>query len=117
MLVVFYGLAAIWGMRNVYFWQRSLLDLMIPLSVMIVLYAWTIADARRQRIPIPMFARTWLFLFAVIAVPGYVLWSRGWLGLAWLFLHLMGWYLVGAVCMHLVGTWIYGVEWLRAIQW
>jgi hypothetical protein len=48
---------------------------------------WEIEDARRQRRPIPLSAQPWMVLFAGIAVPVYVIYTRGWRGLEWVVLH------------------------------
>ena len=115
-LFAFYLLAVVWGVRNVHYWERSILDLLVPIAFNICTAFWALVDARRRGRPIPMFAQ-WIFLlFAGIVVPGYVIWTRGWRGLGWLALHALLSYTVVAVTMFAVGVGMYGEEWLRALD-
>lgn len=79
-LTVFYVLAVLEGL------QGSSLGLLA-----FVLTWWVIADASAQGHPIPLFSRNWLILVWGVAVPCYLLWSRGWWGLCLLLLHTIGW--------------------------
>jgi len=116
-LAVFYALAVVWGIRNIHFWQPSLLDLLVPIALAIALGCWALVDAKRrqQQQPIPILARPWFFLLAGFVVPGYVIWSRGWRGAGWVILHAGGWYGLATVIMHAGGTVVFGDEWWRAM--
>src|SRR5688572_16537218 len=80
-LVAFYALAIVWGGRTVRFSEPSRLDLWVPVALAISLGWWAVVDARCRRHSIPMLARPWFFLLAIVVVPGYVVWSRRWRGL------------------------------------
>lgn len=114
-LIGFYSLAVLWGIRNIYHNQPSMLDLLIPIALSICLGWWAVTDARRRRQPIPLTAQVWFFILAVLVVPGYVIWSRGWRGMAWVALHLFIWYLVVTIAFHLGGVLVYGKAWLQAL--
>ena len=110
-----YSLAVIWGVRHIYYWHDSLLDLLVPVAMAVALGVWTIADARDRGHPIPMLARPWFFLLAGFLVPGYVIWSRrGW-GVALVLMHLACWYGLCLAVMHVGGWALYGQEWWRAM--
>lgn len=113
-MLAFYALAVVWGMRNVWFWLPSLLDLIVPVACLICLGAWAIADARRRRHPIPILSRPWFFLMAWLLVPGYVVWNRGWRGAGWVALHAALGYVVVFAVTHIGGFIVFGQEWLRA---
>src|SRR5438132_4247610 len=91
-LAAFYGLALVPGIRRLYYWEPSFLDLLVPIAFVIALGWWAVVDASVRRHPIPILARPWFFLFGWLLVPGYVVWSRGWRGVLWIVLHCFGWY-------------------------
>jgi hypothetical protein len=94
-----------------YFWQPSLLDLLVAVVLAVVLGWWAVSDSKRRRHPIPMLAGPWFVLLAGLLVPAYVIWSRRWRGLGLLLLHMAGWYLLALVAMHAGGTVLFGAEW------
>jgi hypothetical protein len=53
-------------------------------------------------------------VFAVLLVPAYVVWSRGWRGILWVTLHAVLWYVVAIAVMNGVGVWVFGEKWFRA---
>jgi hypothetical protein len=114
-VIALYSLAFEWGLRNIYFWQPSMIDLIFPVAFAIVLGWWAIVDARRRRHPIPLLARQWFFLLAGLLVPVYVIWSRGWHGVGWLVLHAVLWFVVATVVMFVGGVIVFGNEWLRGL--
>lgn len=112
--ISFYSLAVLWGIRSIYHAEPSMLDLLIPLALTICLGWWALSDARRRRHPIPVMAKPWFLLLAVLVVPGYVIWSRRWRGVSWVVLHGLVWYLTATVALHVGGFMMFGKEWLRA---
>jgi len=114
-LTVYYALAVVWGARHIFYDQFSILDFLVPLSLTLCLGWWAIADARRRRTPIPLLAQAWFVLFAGLVVPGYVIWSRRWVGVGWIVTHAVMWYVLATICMHLGGMMIYGQAWLRGL--
>ena len=92
LLGCFYGLAVLWGIRSAYAWQPTPLALLLPLAMCTILCTWTVSDSLARGHPIPLLARAWFFIAAGIAVPGYILWTRGWAGLVKLVLHSIAWY-------------------------
>jgi hypothetical protein len=112
-LVVFYGIAVIIGVRNI--WQSKPLpvDLLIPLAFSFCLAVWALEDARHRKYRIPDLSKAWFFLLAIPVVPGYVIWSRGWRGLGWVSLHAFCWLLLGLVTRFIGGTIVFGDEWWR----
>jgi hypothetical protein len=86
-LLAYYGLAALWGARNAYAWQPSLLDLLVPLALSWALARWAFADAAARGRPLPELSRHWFFLLALVLVPAYVVRSRGGRGLLLVVLH------------------------------
>jgi hypothetical protein len=93
-LAAFYALALVMGLRNLYYGEPSLLDLLVPIAFMLALGWWAVVDARVRGHPIPLLARPWFFLFAWFLVPAYVVWSRGWRAVGWIVLNCIGWYAV-----------------------
>lgn len=114
-LVALYALALLWGARQIYFWEPSWLDVLLPIAFAILLGWWAVADSRERRHPIPMLSRPWFFLAAGFLVPGYVLWSRRWAGLGWLVLHSIVWCLIATIVMHAGGLLVFGRAWTRAL--
>jgi hypothetical protein len=90
--VVFYFLAVIWGVRSAYYWQPSVLDLILQLMLMITISCWAISDSIARGKPIPTSARVWYFFFAIILVPVYVIETRRWRGVGWVALHAFAWF-------------------------
>jgi hypothetical protein len=107
-LAVYYGLAIVWGVRSIRPAEPSVLDLLVPLVLAVTLGCWAIADARRQMRSIPLLSRHWFVLFALLLVPGYVVWSRGWRGVGWMALHSASWYGLCTATMYAAWTVVYG---------
>jgi hypothetical protein len=90
-LAAAYALAFVWGIRSLYYWEQSLLDLLVPVCFVIALGWWTVADAEARGHPIPLLAQPWFYLCGWLLTPAYVIWSRGWRGVGWIVLHCIGW--------------------------
>lgn len=114
-LIALYTLALVWGVRNIYFWVPSRIDLVFPFAFAIVLGSWAIVDARRRRHPIPLLARQWFLLGAGVFVPGYVIWTRRWYGVGWLALHTILWFTITVGVMHIGGLLVFGEQWLHVL--
>jgi hypothetical protein len=114
-LLAFYALAVVWGVRNIWFWMPSQLDLLVPLAMALCLTIWATIDARHHKHPIPPLSQSWFFLFAAVAVPGYVVWSRGLRGVGWVLLHFVCWYALSMAVMLGGGLIVFGGAWLRAV--
>jgi hypothetical protein len=97
-LFAFYATGIIWGIRSVYYWQPSLLDLGIPLTMALVASSWAIVDSRAQGQAIPFWSGWLFFVCAGILIPGYFIWSRGWYGAGLLLLHAFVWYGLCLLC-------------------
>jgi hypothetical protein len=117
LLTAYYATAVVWGIRWACFDERSRLDWLVPLLWSVILGWWTIMDARQRCHPIPLLARPWFVLFAPLAVPGYVIWSRRLRGVSYVVLHALGWYALSAVAMHVAGMVVYGDGWWQGLRW
>jgi hypothetical protein len=114
-LIVYYALAVMCGIRDLYHTVPSTLDVLFPIAFAVALGWWAIVDARRRGHPIPVLARSWYFFLAGLIVPGYVIWSRGWRGAGLVLLHVVLWFVVAALALHVAGVAIYGKAWLRGL--
>lgn len=108
-------MAIVWGLRNIYYWESSQLDLLVPLILTFSLGGWAVADSKGRREPIPSLSRPWYYLMGILLVPGYVLWTRRWRGLGWLALHSVAWFLLATIAMHAGGTAVFGHAWWEAM--
>ena len=115
-LWVYYTIAAVWGLREIWPHVPSRIDLLFPLVFAVALGSWAVVDARRRRHPIPMLARPWFFFFALLAVPAYVVWSREWRGVGWVALNAVLFYALATAVMHGFGILFYGDEWLSNLD-
>ena len=52
-----------------------------------LLSTWAISDAKARGKPFPRLAWPWIFIFAGITVPVYVIWTRRWIGALKVSLH------------------------------
>ena len=93
-MVSFYLLGVMWGFRSAYYWERSLLDLLIPVATAFVMCWWAISDSIARGQPIPVLSRAWFLFAAGILVPCYVVWTRGWPGVGLVLFHSIAWYVV-----------------------
>lgn len=66
-LIVFYAMAAIWGVRHVYYWEPSSLDFLVPVGLAILLSWWAISDSISRGRPIGWVWRAWFFFW-----PGFL---------------------------------------------
>ncbi len=114
-LVVFYFLAVAWGIREIWSWIPTVIDLLISIALALCAASWAIVDGKRRKRPIPMNSQAWFFLFAGLLVPGYVIWTRGWRGAGWLLDNSVCWYLLVVIVMHTGGLIVFGEDWLRAM--
>jgi len=112
-LVGYYALAEIAGVRSIWFWVPSRMDLLINISTGICLSWWVFVDARRRGLPIPMLSKPLVFFFYGLVVPGYLIVSRGWRGLGWLIFHMLTAFFVMLIVMQVGGLLVYGSEWWR----
>jgi UDP-N-acetylmuramyl pentapeptide phosphotransferase/UDP-N-acetylglucosamine-1-phosphate transferase len=112
-LLGFYGLSVVGGIRDIYYWKQSFLDLIIPFLMAIVLGWWALADAKSRGHRIPKMSLPWFFLFAVFAVPAYVIWSRNWRGVGLVLLHLIGFCVLYVLVSSVGGELVFGDEWSR----
>ena len=115
-LAAFYALALVQGIRSLYYWEPSFLDLLVPIAFIIALGWWAVVDASVRRHPIPILARPWFFLFAWLLVPGYVIWSRGWRGVLWIVLNCFGWYVLATATWLMLNIALGDQSW-RAIRY
>ena len=80
--------------------EPSGLDVWVPVALTIILGWWAIVDARQRGYSVPLLTRAWFFLFALVLVPAYIVWSRKWRGLGWMVLHAALWYLLAAFVLN-----------------
>jgi len=104
----YYVLAALSGLRSVDPWSQPLIDLSLPLATNLVMAGWAIRDGRRRQRSIPFLSRDWLFIFANVAVPLYLIVTRGWRGVGWVLLHGIAWWIVYAVAESVGFAAVYG---------
>jgi len=90
-LTAFYVLAVANGLSSAWS-EKTAADYLLGLCMTWVTGIWAIRDAMARGHPIPALSRGWFILFANPAVPVYVIWSRGWRGVGWLLLHLVGFF-------------------------
>lgn len=74
------GMMLLWGVRQVYYWEPSILDLIIPFGACLTAAWWAALDSIARGHPIPLLARPVFFFLAGILVPIYIIWSRRWFG-------------------------------------
>ncbi len=101
-LLAYYSLFAMWGVRSAWPTVPSRLDIMLPLALYAVASWWVIVDARARGRGVPLLLQQWFFLAAVLLVPIYVIWSRGWRGLGYVTLHVVLGSLLAAVSIDAV---------------
>jgi hypothetical protein len=113
--ILFYAIAVFVGVRKIWFWKQSPIDLLIPLVFAFCLAVWALEDARRRKYRIPSLSKPWFFLLAILVVPGYVIWSRGWRGLGWVALHAFCWFFLGVLVQQIGGTIVFGAQWWQMV--
>lgn len=96
LLIVFYTLAIVWGVRCIRYTEQSSLDLLVPLALAVSVGVWGLVDARRLGRVIPTLAKPWFILAPGVAVLIYIVWTRRWRGVVWIALHLAVWYAIVA---------------------
>jgi uncharacterized membrane protein YqaE (UPF0057 family) len=107
----FYTLAALYGGRSAFVEERTLSSLVLDIALALTLGLWATQDAKLRGKPIPRSQQFWFLIFAIIVVPCYVILTRGWKGLGWVMLHVLGWLVTTVVAMNVMGTLLYGAEW------
>ncbi len=107
----FYTLAALSGGRSTIGDDGGPERLLINIALALTLGLWATQDASRRGKPIPRSQQMWFLLFAIVVVPCYVILTRGWKGLGWVTLHVLGWLVTSFVAMSVMGTIRYGAEW------
>jgi peptidoglycan/LPS O-acetylase OafA/YrhL len=81
-IVAFYISAAIAGMTQALS-HNALVYYLSALLLACTAAGWCVVDARRRDNPLPWAVQLLAFLFWTIAVPIYLVVSRGWRGLGW----------------------------------
>jgi hypothetical protein len=89
---------------------------MIPFAVSSILFLWASSDARRRGRPLPLTARTWIFVFAPMAVTLYLMRTRGWRGMGLAVANWLGCLALSTIVMHLGGYLWFGDDWLAALR-
>ena len=107
----FYTLAALSGGRSTIEVDDGIDRFLINIAVALTLGLWATQDAKLRGKPIPRSQQMWFLLFAILVVPCYVILTRGWKGLGWVTLHVLGWLVTSFVAMNGMGTIRYGAEW------
>jgi hypothetical protein len=115
LLIAYYLLAVVWGVRQVWHSVSSRIDLLVPLTFQLALAWWAIVDAKSRNRPIPLLSQQWYFWFGPLLVPVYVISSRGWRGVGFLVLHVALWMAVTTAAYHVGGVILYGDAWIRAL--
>jgi hypothetical protein len=110
-LVSFYSLAILWGVRSAIYLEPSSTTLLLQLAIYLCLGLWAVADARQRQRPFPRSAQFWVLTLAFVAVPGYVVATRGWKGLLWVVLHALAWFTITTLAMHVTGALYFGDLW------
>ena len=111
-LIGWYALAVVSGIRTIST-SDSLLDLLLPFAFAACLGSWVVADARRRGHAIPMLSQGWVYIFAIVVAPAYLVWSRKWRGVGWLLLNFVAWYAVAVASFLIAGRIMFGAAWLR----
>jgi hypothetical protein len=91
LLVSFYGLAVLGGVIHTNPTERSPIAFWVQVLMCAVLSTWAISDAIARGKPFPKLAWPWIFIFAGITVPVYVISSRRWTGALKVLLHGVAW--------------------------
>ena len=112
---IFYSIAILFGARQIWFWKQSPLDIIVPFAFGLCLAIWGLEDVRRRKYKIPSNSKPYFFLFGLIVVPGYVLWSRGWKGLGWIALHAFCWLLLVVITQQIGGIVLFGDKWWQKV--
>lgn len=109
-LVIFFMIGFVLGLRNIWHWEPSKLDIILPVAFAINGLWWVIADARHRGHPIPLLAKPFFLLLSGFMLPGYIIWTRGWRGLGWMVLVLIIWYAMGFAVSYAGWHIMYGEE-------
>jgi hypothetical protein len=99
-VLIAYAVFVLQGFRNAVGAEPSLSGLAIAVLAAVAVTKACIMDSRLIGKPLPRAARWITFFLWPLAVPVYLLWSRGWMGLAWIFVHF------GALTLAFVVPWI-----------
>ncbi|MHC4970712.1 MAG: hypothetical protein ACYTG3_00085 [Planctomycetota bacterium] len=88
-LLIAYVLFALRGARDATLPEPCLSDLAMAFLAAIAVTKACVMDSRLVGKPLPRAARWVMFFTWPLAVPVYLVWSRGWVGLAWIAAHLV----------------------------
>jgi len=88
-LLISYALFALRGARDATVAEPSFSDLAVALLASIAVTKCCAMDSRLIGKPLPRTARWVMFFTWPLAAPVYLVWSRGWAGLAWLAVHFV----------------------------
>ena len=104
-----YIASAAWGLVQV-FTRNAGLYYLFALFMASMAAWWTVSDARRRGHPILHIVQLFVFLFWPIAVPIYLIWSRGLRGVGWTLLHAFGLILALCVGFYVTVFSVYGLD-------
>ena len=90
--------------------QDTLAQYLFTLLMASTAALWTVLDARRHNRPIVHIGQLVVFFFWPIAVPLYLIWTRGFRGLGWAVLHAVGLFLTLYIAYVATGISAYGVD-------
>ena len=107
----FYLLAVASGIRGIRYRPESALDLLVPFSMALFLSLWALADSDKRGRPLLWSLRCRYFLLAVVVVPCYVVWIRGWRGLGLVAANTIAWMILSVVTTLIGGLLIFGPNW------
>ena len=102
-------LAIVSGFVLAYFPEYDLFQFFISILNAILLYYWAVMDASFYHHQLPMRSRPWFILFAGIAVPIYLIKTRGMRGLIWTIVFASVW-LILSVSSYVLTTMIFDVS-------
>ncbi len=112
LVVTMYLIAFASGWNVIFRPENLAINFLYVISLCLIMTYWCVIDSRIRGYPIlHSFYFIIIFLWPV-AVPVYLIWSRGFWGLTLAIIHLIGLYLTCVVSYHLAGYLVYGDAWL-----
>jgi len=105
-LVVYFSFAAL-GFESASLADDSAytpIDIVASLACALFTTSWSVSDARRRGHPIVHVLQLLMFLTWAVAVPLYLIWSRGWKGLGWVVFHCIGLLAIATIFL-LIAEW------------
>ncbi len=100
-----YALMAIWGVVLALAREDSRAYLIFALASPSAMALWIAIDARRNNLHVVHVAYIFVFFFWPLAVPVYLIWSRGARGLCWAAVHALALYALIFVSFN-VAIWV-----------